>query len=244
VVLVVIGENSYTEKPGDLIDLALSQNQILLVKSLVATGKRIVLVLNEGRPRIVHKIADDVHAIVQIYLPGSFGGDALADVLFGNVNPSGRLPWTYPRHPNALLNYWHKWQSDDYRPQWEFGFGLSYTQFEYSNVRLSAGTMTAEHGLHVWVTVKNIGKKPGKEVVLLFTTDLFASVAPDRKRLRRFTKIDLPPGQETIVHFELTAQDVSFVDLWNRRVTEPGEFRVEVGGLNETFVFREDLKKI
>jgi beta-glucosidase len=238
VVVVVVGENSYTEKPGDLTDLMLSPNQILLVKSLVAAGKPIVLVLNEGRPRVIQKVADDVNAIVQIYLPGNFGGDALADVLFGDVNPSGKLPWTYPRHPNALLNYWHKWQSDDYRPQWEFGFGLSYTQFNYSNLRLSAQTMTAEQGLNVWVTIQNVGGRSGKEVVLLFTTDVFASIAPDRKRLRKFTTIELAPGQETIIQFRLTADDISFVNLWNSRVTEPGEFRVEVGGLIETFFFR------
>jgi beta-glucosidase len=242
VVVVVVGENSYTEKPGDLTDLELSQNQIRLVKSLVAARKPIVLVLNEGRPRVIQKIADDVDAIVQIYLPGNFGGDALADVLFGQVNPSGKLPWTYPRHSNALLNYWHKWQSDDYRPQWEFGFGLSYTQFEYSNLRLSAPTMSAAHGLNVSVIVRNTGERSGKEVVLLFTTDVFASIAPDRKRLRRFTKIELAPGEQTTVRFELTAEDIGFVNLRNKKVTEPGEFRVEVGGLTTTFIFVDDLK--
>jgi beta-glucosidase len=246
-VILALGENSYTEKPGDLNDLALSPLQVKLAKAIIAAAavakKKVVLVLNEGRPRIIDKIEQDIPAIVQIYLPGHFGADALADILFGKVNPSGKLPYTYPRFRHSLINYWHKLAEEqqaqpgpynyesDYNPLWEFGHGLSYTTFAYSNLVLSKTKFSGTQTVTVNVTVKNTGKRPGKEVVQLYSSDLYASVAPDKKRLRRFTKIELEQGAQKVVTFNLTAADLSFINWQNKRVTEPGEFTIQVGPL-------------
>jgi beta-glucosidase len=249
-VIMAVGENSYSEKPGDLQDLTLSNLQLKLALALVRTGKPIILVLNEGRPRIIEKFVDDCAAVVHVYLPGNFGGEALADILLGKVNPSGKIPFTYPRYPHSLVNYWHKYSEEqtaqpgaynyesDYSPLWEFGTGLSYTSFEYSALTLSSKIVKAEDVLTVSVIVGNTGKVRGKEAVLLFTSDLYATTAPDVKRLRKFTKIELEPGESSRVDFELTADDLSFVNTQNKRVTEPGDFKVAVGPLTDTFTFQ------
>jgi beta-glucosidase len=221
-----------------------------MAAAIVATGKKVVLVLNEGRPRIIEKFVDAVPAILQIYLPGNFGGEALADILIGKVNPSGKLPYTYPRYPHSLVNYWHKYSEEqtaqpgaynyesDYSPLWEFGTGLSYTKFEYSALTLSSATLSGSGTLTVSVTVKNTGSVAGKEAVLLYTSDLYASTAPDVKRLRKFTKIELAVNQQQVVTFELKAEDLSFVNTDNKRVTEPGDFTVAIGPLSKTFTFQ------
>lgn len=250
VIVFAIGENSYAEKPGDLQDLTLSPLQLKLGARLIATGKPLILALNEGRPRIIEKIVDNARAVVQLYLPSNFGGDAFADILFGKVNPSGKIPYTYPRYPHSLVNYWHKYSEEqtaqpgaynyesDYAPLWEFGTGLSYTTFEYSNLTLSSQEMRATDKLKVGVTVTNTGGRAGKESVLLFTSDLYASTAPDVKRLRRFTKVELDAGASVRVEFELDAAALSFINTESKRVTEPGDFRVSIGPLKANFEFK------
>lgn len=249
-VVLCLGENSYTEKPGDLQDLTISDLQIKLANELAATGKPIVLVLNEGRPRIISKFEDKMAATIMAYLPSNFGGDALADILFGDVNPSGKLPITYPRYSNSLINYWHKYSEEqkraegmynyesDYSPLYEFGYGLSYTTFEYSNLTLSKSEITSDENLVVSVTVTNTGKMAGKESVLLYLSDLYASVAPDMKRLKGFEKINLQPGESKTVQFTLTKKEMSFVNTDNKTIAEPGDFEVKIGNLKSTFTLK------
>lgn len=249
-VILCVGENSYCEKPGDLNDLTLSANQLRLAKELAGTGKPVILVLNEGRPRSIHSIEPDMKAVVQTYLPGNYGGDALADILFGDVNPSGRLPYTYPSYPNSLVTYYHKPSEEqkraegayvyesDYNPQYEFGHGLSYTTFEYSNLKVSNSTFTEKDVLKVTVDVKNTGSRSGKESILLYSSDVYASMTPDVKRLRRFTKINLEPGQSQTVEFEIRAKDLAFVNQYGLWVTEPGDFELMISGLRTNITFK------
>lgn len=243
VVILCVGENSYTEKPGDLNDLTLSDNQLKLAKELAKTGKPVIMVLNEGRPRVISSVEPEMKAIVQTYLPGNYGGDVLADILFGDVNPSGKLPYTYPSFSNSLTTYYHKPSEEqkraegayiyesDYNPQFEFGHGLSYTTFEYSNLKVSTSDFSKDEVLQVSVDVKNSGKRVGKETVLLYSSDLYASITPDMKRLRRFTKIELQPGETRTVSFDITPKDLAFVNIVNKWITEPGDFELTVGGL-------------
>ena len=248
VVLLALGENTSTEKPGDLSDLYLSDLQTELAQKLAATGKPVVLILNEGRPRIISRFEPEMEAIVQAYQPGNFGGDALADVLFGDVNPSGKLPYNYPRYPNSLVPYIHKPSEEqkksegvydyeaDYHPQYEFGHGLSYTTFEYSNLQLDKEELTKEGKLTVSVEVTNSGEREGKEAVELYTSDLYASsVTPDVKRLRRFEKISLKPGESKVVTFTLTSDDLAYTDRNGEKLIETGEFDVLVGDLSKRF---------
>lgn len=234
-ILLVVGENTYTEKPGDLNDLYISDLQTELAQKLAATGKPVILILNEGRPRIISKFEKEMPAIIQTYLPGNYGGDALADIIFGDVNPSGKLPYNYPRYPNALIPYIHKHSEEqtkaegvynyeaDYSPQFSFGDGLSYTTFKYSNLLLDKKSGKSTDKILVKVTVNNTGKKAGKEVVELYTSDLYASqITPDVKRLRRFEKVDLKPGESRTVEFEIDANDLGYF-------TPKGEFRIEAG---------------
>lgn len=246
-IILAVGENTYTEKPGDLNDLYLSDHQTELARELAKTGTPVILVLNEGRPRIISKFERDVKGIVQIYLPGNFGGDALADVLFGDVNPSGKLPYTYPRYPNALIPYIHKPSEEqakaegvynyeaDYNPQFFFGDGLSYTTFEYSDLRLDRNEIGTTGSFHVEVKVTNTGKRAGKETVELFTSDLYASHStPDVKRLRRFEKISLEPGETKTVSFNINANDLAYFTPKGESLVEPGEFEVMVENLKAT----------
>lgn len=241
VVILCLGENSYTETPGNLSDLYLSDLQTQFAQKLAATGKTIILVLNEGRPRVISKFEKSMNAIVQTYLPGNFGGDALADVLFGDVNPSGKLPYTYPQFPNALFTYYHKpsearettegvYNYDaDYNPQYVFGHGLSYTTFEYSPIKLSSNTLKKGETLSISVNITNTGKVTGKESALLFISDLIASdISPDVKRLRGFDKIELKPGESKTVTFKIKPEDIAFVNSNLKKVTEAGEFLVQL----------------
>lgn len=246
-ILLCVGENSYTEKPGDTHDLALSDLQISLAKALQATGKPVILVLNQGRPRIINRIDEKSKAILMSYLPGNFGGDAIADVIFGKQNPSGKLPYTYPKYPHSHVNYWHKYSEEqtraegmynyesDYAPLYEFGHGLSYTTFEYSNLKLSKTKITEDETLEVSVEVRNTGKRDGKEAVLLYLSDLYASLAPDMKRLKGFEKIELKAGETKTVKFKITKTEISFVNIDSKTIVEPGNFEIKIGKLKAGF---------
>ncbi|ARS36195.1 glycoside hydrolase family 3 N-terminal domain-containing protein [Pontibacter actiniarum] len=247
-IILCLGENTSTETPGNLSDLYLSDLQTELAQKLAATGKPVILVLNEGRPRVISRIEPEVQAVVQAYQPGNFGGDALADVLSGDVNPSGKLPYNYPRYPNALVPYIHKPAAEqgkvagvynyeaDYSPQYEFGHGLSYTTFTYSNLELSKPQLLANEQLTVSVTVKNTGSREGKETVQLFTSDLYASgITPDVRRLRRFEKIALKPGESKTLTFTLTPDDLAYIDRNGKKTIEAGEFEVRIGDQAQKF---------
>lgn len=246
-ILLCVGENSYTEKPGDTHDLALSDLQIVLAKALQATGKPVILVLNQGRPRIINRIDEKSKAILMSYLPGNFGGDAIADVIFGKQNPSGKLPYTYPKYPHSHVNYWHKYSEEqtraegmynyesDYAALYEFGHGMSYTTFEYSNLKLSETKITEDETLEVSVEVRNTGKRDGKEAVLLYLSDLYASLAPDMKRLKGFEKIGLKAGETKTVKFKITKTEMSFVNIDSKTIVEPGNFEIKIGNLKAGF---------
>lgn len=252
-IIACIGENTYTEKPGDLQDLYISENQEMLVKELAKTGKPVIVILNEGRPRIISRFERMVKGVIMAYLPSNFGGDAIADILAGSVNPSGKLPFTYPAYPNSLIPYHHKHAEEqkksagaydyngEFTPQYHFGFGLSYTSFEYSNLTLSNSTLNKGGTITVSVNVKNIGSVAGKESVLLFTSDVLASLTPDVKRLRKFEKISLNPGEDKTISFTITPADLKFVDLSNKSKAEKGEFTIEVGPLSKSFRLTEDI---
>jgi len=241
VVVLCLGEGSYCETPGNIPDLTMGEPQRKLAQAIQATGKPVVLVLAEGRPRTLDRIADNAAAVLMAYNPGNEGGQAVADVLFGDVNPSGRLPFTYPRLPNALLTYDRKafeteaFDNAGIKPQFEFGDGLSYTTFSYKDLRLGAKTITKNDQLPVSVTVTNSGRRAGKEVVQLYVSDLVASLSPPRKRLKRFAKIYLTPGQSKTLTFRLGPDDLSFIGANNKPVLEPGEFEVTVSGLKDKF---------
>lgn len=241
-VLLCIGENSYTETPGNLEDLSLSDNQIALANALIKTGKPVIFVLSEGRPRIISKIEPGAAGILHVYLPGNYGGDALADVLAGDVNPSGRLPITYPRYTNSLVGYIHKVsegegnpQGGAFLPQYPFGFGLSYTTFSYSNLTISKKSFGPDETATIAVTVTNTGSRDGKEVVQLFISDLVASFTPDVKRLRGFEKIDLKAGESKTVSFKIPMKQLAFINPNNKMQLEQGDFKVQVGDQAATF---------
>ena len=249
VVILCLGENTYTEKPGDLNDLYLNEHQIALAKKVAATGTPVILVLNEGRPRIISQIEPAMQAVVQTYLPGNFGGDALADILYGEVNPSGKLPYTYPRYPNATIGYIHKPSEEqkkaegvynyeaDYNPQYRFGDGLSYTSFSYSDLKINKTEIGAGEDLEISVKVTNTGNRKGKEVVELYTSDLYASkITPDVKRLRRFTKIELAPKESKTINFIISTDDLKYADNHGESILEPGEFKILIKDLEESFL--------
>lgn len=243
VVVLCLGEGSYTETPGNITDLTLGEPQLKLAEAIEATGKPVVLVLVEGRPRIINRIVNKAGAIMMAYNPGNEGGQAVADVLFGDINPSGKLPFTYPRTPNGLITYDHKpFETEDtafgnmaFTPQFEFGQGLSYTTFEYSDLRLGQKTISASADLSISVTVTNSGRRAGKEVVQLYVSDLVASLSPAGKRLKRFAKVYLEPGQSRTLNFKLHPDDLSFIGADNKPVVEAGEFEVRIAGLKDRF---------
>lgn len=242
-IILCLGENSYCEKPGDLDDLYLNDLQTELAKEFLKTGKKVILVLSEGRPRVISKISSQVDAIVQTYLPGLFGADALADVLVGKVNPSGKLPYTYPAFPNSLVPYYHKHSEEqkrsegvynyegDFNPEYHFGFGLSYTTFDISNLKINKTSFAnnPKEEIIVSVDVKNTGNVEGKEVIQLYSSDLLASLVPDVKRLRRFEKVSLKAGESKTVTFKLTLDDLAFYNLKSERVIETGDFELQIG---------------
>jgi beta-glucosidase len=241
VIIACIGENSYTETPGNLSDLWLSENQRDLVKELAKTGKPIVMVLNEGRPRLIADIEPLAKAVVDILIPGNYGGDALANLLAGDANFSAKMPYTYPREINSLNTYDYKVSEEvgtmagayNYDAkvslQWPFGYGISYTTYEYSNLKVDKSKFTAADVLTVSVDVKNTGAKAGKEAVLLYSSDLVASIVPDNKRLRDFTKIELQPGEVKTVTFSLPAKNLAFVGADGKWTLEEGDFILKIG---------------
>ena len=243
IIIAAIGENSYTETPGNLTDLWLSENQRNLVKELAKTGKPIILVLNEGRPRLIADIEPLAKAVVDILIPGNYGGDALANLLAGDANFSAKMPYTYPREINSLNTYDYKVSEEvgtmagayNYDAkvslQWPFGYGLSYTTFEYANLKVDKAQFTADDMLTITVDVKNTGSKAGKEAVLLYSSDLVASVVPDNKRLRDFTKISLEPGETKTVTFQLPAKNLAFVGACGKWMLEEGDFILKIGNL-------------
>ena len=244
VIIACIGENSYCETPGNLTDLWLSENQRNLVKELAKTGKPIVLVLNEGRPRLVSDIEPLCKAVVNILLPGNYGGDALANLLAGDANFSAKMPYTDPREINSLNNYDYKVSEEvgtmagayNYDAKvsllWPFGYGLSYTTYEYANLKVDKTQFTADDVLTVSVDVKNTGNRAGKESVLLYSSDLVASLTPDNRRLRQFTKIELQPGETKTVTFKLKAKELAFVGADGRWTLEEGDFLLKVARLS------------
>lgn len=241
VIVACIGENSYCETPGNLTDLWLSENQRNLVKALAKTGKPVVLVLNEGRPRLIADIEPLAKAIVHIMLPGNYGADALANLLAGDANFSAKLPYTYPREINSLANYDYKVSEEvgtmagayNYDAkvslQWPFGYGMSYTTFAYSNMKVDKTNFTADDILTVTVDVKNTGNRVGKEPVLLYSSDLIASLVPDNKRLREFTKVELQPGEMKTVTFSMPAKSLAFVGADGKWILEEGDFILKTG---------------
>ena len=241
VIIAVVGENSYTETPGNLTDLWLSENQRNLVKALSQTGKPIILVLNEGRPRLIADIEPLSKAVIDILLPGNYGGDALANLFAGDANFSAKMPYTYPKEINTLNTYDYKVSEEvgtmsgayNYDAkvtlQWPFGYGLSYTTFEYSNMRVDKKSFDADDVLTVSVDVRNSGARAGKEAVLLYSSDLVASIVPDNKRLRDFTKIELQPGEQKTVTFELPAKNLAFVGADGKWTLEEGDFVLKAG---------------
>ncbi len=241
VIVACIGENSYCETPGNLSDLAVSENQRNLVKALAATGKPVVLILNGGRPRIISDIEPLADAIVNILLLGNFGGDALANILAGDTNPSGKMPYTYPRHQAELTTYDYRVSEEmdkmegayDYDAvvsvQWAFGYGLSYTTFKYDNFRCSKSEFGVNDDLVFTIDVTNTGNCSGKEVVMLFSRDMVASLTPDNRRLRAFEKVELKPGETKTVTLPIKASDLAFVDYDGKWVLEKGQFRMQVG---------------
>ena len=244
VIVACIGENSYTETPGNLTDLWLSENQRNLVKALAQTGKPVILVLNEGRPRLIADIEPLAQGIIDILIPGNMGGDALANLVSGKSNFSGKMPYTYPKEINSLANYDFKKSEEvgtmegayDYNAkitqQWGFGYGLSYTSYKYSNLKVSQSDFRHGDIIKVSVDVKNTGKVAGKESVLLFSSDLIASMVPDGRRLRAFDKVELQPGETKTMTFELKADDLAFVDWNGKWRLEEGDFKLMIADLS------------
>ena len=240
VIVACIGENSYTETPGNLTDLWLSENQRNLVKELAKTGKPVILVLNEGRPRLIADIEPLAQGIIDILIPGNMGGDALANLVSGKSNFSGKMPYTYPKEINSLANYDFKKSEEvgtmegayDYNAkitqQWGFGYGLSYTTYKYSNLKVSQSDFRHGDIIKVSVDVKNTGKVAGKESVLLFSSDLIASMVPDGRRLRAFDKVELQPGETKTMIFELKADDLAFVGWNGKWRLEEGDFKLMI----------------
>ena len=240
IIVACIGENSYTETPGNLTDLWLSENQRNLVKALAQTGKPVILVLNEGRPRLIADIEPLAQGIIDILIPGNMGGDALVNLVSGKSNFSGKMPYTYPKEINSLANYDFKKSEEvgtmegayDYNAkitqQWGFGYGLSYTSYKYSNLKVSQSDFRHGDIIKVSVDVKNTGKVAGKESVLLFSSDLIASMVPDGRRLRAFDKVELQPGETKTMTFELKADDLAFVGWNGKWRLEEGDFKLMI----------------
>ena len=245
VAIVCVGELPSTERPGDIYRLDLAKEQQEIVKSLSKTGIKIVLVLVEGRPKIISEIEPFSDAVIQCYLPGDKGGVALADIIFGKINPSGKLPYTYPRYSGVIMHYDHKqsevinantWKNDFFNPQYNFGHGLSYTKFEYSNMNISKSAYSlSEKEITVTVDVKNTGKISGKEVVQLYSRDHFATISPPLRELVRYNKISLEPGETKTVSFTVDIEELGFYNIDNVWVNEPGKHSFYINNLESTF---------
>ena len=250
IIVLCLGENTYTEKPGDLNDINLNRLQIDFANEIIKSGKPVVLVLNIGRPRLISEIESKVNAVINIYLPGNFGGDALADILYGSVNPSGKLPYSYPLYSNSLIPYNYKPAEVQNNAQgaynyvgevnnlYDFGFGLSYTSFEYSNLKLNSNQFSKNENIYLSVDIKNTGEIEGKEVIQVYSKDHYASLTPDIKRLRAFKKIKLKPGEIKNVKFEIQVKDLGFVNYQNKHVVETGKFDLMVGPLKSELIIK------
>jgi beta-glucosidase len=251
-IVLCLGESAYAETPGNIQDLEIPQAQKDLINLFQKSGKPVIVILTEGRPRIIRDIEPLTNAILLAYWPGSQGGEAIADVLFGDYNPCGKLPFTYPKYSGDILTYDHKLLDEavekvepeynfsyKFDPQWPFGFGLSYTTFEYSNLKLSTEQLNGNDKLKVSVTVKNSGKLGGKETIELYSRDLYASITPSVKRLRNFKKIYLDPGASQLVEFEISKDDIAFVNADLKWVTEPGGFELMIGMLKAGFSYSD-----
>lgn len=251
-IILCLGEDAYAETPGDINDFNLPAGQQEFASRLYATGKPVVIVLVEGRGRVISEIEPGAKGILLAYWPGSGGAQAIANILVGDTNPSGKLPFTYARHANNLLTYDRKYTSmvaeisapgdtkvNPAKPQWEFGHGLSYTTFAMKNLKLSAARLKGKGALTVTVEVTNTGERAGSEVVELYTSDLYASLTPPGKRLRAFTKVALQPGETKALTFALTAADLAFVNDTSKTVTESGEFEISIGGLKAKFYYEQ-----
>ncbi len=247
VVVACIGEPAYCETPGNIDDLTMSEPQLNLVEALAKTGKPVVLVLVEGRPRVIRTIVDDAKAILMAYTPGVEGGQAVADVLFGDANPSGKLPLTYPQFAGGFMWYDHRNSEiqggNKYDPQWPFGFGLSYSKIVCHGLRLDLSELSPKDTLTATVEVTNNSDRPAKEIVHLYLSDVVASVTPPVKMLKGFQKVDLGPKATQTVRFTLTWDDLSFIGRDNKPVVEPGEFKVLIGDMSVSFIGMEDKKK-
>ncbi|RZK60425.1 MAG: beta-glucosidase [Pedobacter sp.] len=248
-IVVCLGEDAYAETPGNIEDLELPENQLKLVIELSKLNIPIVAVLTEGRPRLMRKIEPLLSGIILAYWPGVKGADAIADVLFGDYNPSGKLPITYPRNPNSIATYDHKYldevfesaspqiYSEEFNPQFAFGFGLSYTNYTYSNLRFSSDKLTATKPITVTISITNIGKMAGKETVEMYSSDLIASITPSVRRLRDFKKVALEAGQTKEVSYTLYARDLAFIGKNMKWITEPGEFNITIAGKTKKLTY-------
>ena len=249
-IILCLGENTYTEKPGDLNDLSLHKLQVKFAKKLAETGKPIILILNIGRPRLISEIEPLMSAIVNIYLPGNFGGDALTDVLSGKVNPSGRLPYTYPAYPNSLIPYYYKPSEVQNNSQgaynyvgevnnlYDFGFGLSYSEFTYSDLEINNDQFNLDDSIKISVNVKNSGKIDGSETIQLYSSDLYATLTPDVKRLRDFDKVVLKAGESKTITFNLPVSELAFANSDNQFVVESGKFKLSIDNLSKEITVR------
>ncbi|WP_108870366.1 glycoside hydrolase family 3 N-terminal domain-containing protein [Aquimarina aquimarini] len=254
-IVLCLGEHNYTETPGDIDDLRITEPQIKLAKALAALNKPIILILNEGRPRIINEFENDMKAILQCYLPGNEGARALVDIVYGDINPSGKLPYNYPRYVNSLQKYNRKYteslddkeQNDDasyqksYDPQYEFGHGLSYTTFRYSNLNIDRTEIGEEGIIKIKVDVNNIGERKGKEVVQLYIRDMYADITPEVKLLKRFQKIELQPKKSQTVLFTIGIDDLKYVDENNKWIAEDGEFEITIGTISKKVVLKKEL---
>ncbi|RZJ52793.1 MAG: beta-glucosidase [Flavobacterium sp.] len=251
-IVLCLGEKNYTETPGDISNIYMSKSQVKLALALAKVNKPIILVLNEGRPRLISDFEDKMSAVLQCYLPGNEGGRALVDILYGDVNPSGRLPYNYPRYPNSLEKYNRKYtesladeeQNNDakyeksYSPQFEFGSGLSYTTFNYSNLKIDKTEINNTDEINVSVDVTNSGKRAGKESVLLYLSDNFASITPEVKALKRFEKISLEPNETKTVKFTLNQKDLQFVNQDLKWISEKGTFTIQIANQKKDFLLK------
>ncbi|MEO6229274.1 MAG: glycoside hydrolase family 3 N-terminal domain-containing protein [Ferruginibacter sp.] len=248
-IILCLGENAYAESPGNIADLALDENQVALANAATATGKPVILVLTEGRPRFISNIVPAMKGVLMAYWSGKKTGEAITDVLFGDYNPNGILPFSYPRSMGEIVMYDRKPTeeirevfNDDihtgYDPLFPFGFGLSYTSFEYSNLQLNKTVIKGNENLTISITVKNTGARSGKHTVELYTRDMYASITPNMKRLRAFQKIDLSAGESKTLSFNINKNDLAFVNAQLKTVTEPGDFKVMVGNLTGDFKYQ------
>jgi beta-glucosidase len=239
-VIACMGEPPYCEGVGNINDLTMTAPQLKLIEELAGTGKPVVLVLVEGRPRVIRTVVDDVRAILTAYLPGVEGGQAVADVLFGDANPSGKLPFTYPMYPGGFTTYDHKPSEaaaqNGLNVQWPFGHGLSYTTFAYRGLRADKSELKPGESVTVTVEVANTGERAGKETVQLYLSDLVATVTPPVKLLKGFQKVSLEPRKSQTVRFELKWDELAFISIDNKPVVEPGEFRISVGEMSVLLV--------